>query len=255
MNNHLNDEQLNGYLHGTLTDSVREEMGSHLSTCPACRARLDDHQALQRRIHYGLLGDLRAARPSASMTFSSIAPRLKRPNRLGLWARSGQLVPAATALAALIGLMLALTGLAQGIGRPVLDHSPAAAAPLPTVSCLLFALPVIGNWRQSRTVPTRLILAGILTFILWIGTAVVALQVIIVLRDIAALLLLPVLGALRPAIGLANGVLIPLGIAWIALVFGGGEYHYKRLGQFKSWRLFGWTVAIETLFLASALFL
>jgi hypothetical protein len=30
---------------------------------------------------------------------------------------------------------------------------------------------------------------------------------------------------------------------WIALVIGGGEYHYRRIGQRSSWKLFGRTIA------------
>jgi anti-sigma factor RsiW len=104
MNSHLSDEQLIGYSHATLTDAEREAMDSHLADCPDCRARLDEHEGLQRHIRHNLLADLRTARPPAGLTFSAIAPRLKRPKSLArLWPRSGQLVPNAMALTALAG--------------------------------------------------------------------------------------------------------------------------------------------------------
>jgi hypothetical protein len=35
-----------------------------------------------------------------------------------------------------------------------------------------------------------------------------------------------------------------------ALVMGGGEYYFKRVGQRSSWKLFGWTVGAELVVLA-----
>lgn len=78
MNHHLTREQLIGYIHQTLTDAEREEIDRHLSECAECRGMLGDHEAMQRRIRYGLLQDLRKAQPSSKMTFAAVAPRLKR---------------------------------------------------------------------------------------------------------------------------------------------------------------------------------
>jgi hypothetical protein len=51
------------------------------------------------------------------------------------------------------------------------------------------------------------------------------------------------------ALAVGNWALIPLALVWIALVVGGGEYHYRRVGQRSSWKLFGWTIAAEMLIL------
>ena len=59
MSHHLNDEKLSGHIHHTLTDAEREAIDQHLTTCPTCRAHLDDHGGLQRRIRYDLSADLR----------------------------------------------------------------------------------------------------------------------------------------------------------------------------------------------------
>jgi hypothetical protein len=48
---------------------------------------------------------------------------------------------------------------------------------------------------------------------------------------------------------------VPLSILWIAIVVGGGEYHYRHVGQRSSWRLFGLTIGFELLILASPLVL
>ena len=253
MNSHLSDEQLIGYVHRTLTDAQREAIDQHLATCPHCRTRLADHEALQRRIRHSLLADLKAVQPSPGMTFSAIPPRLKRPKRFArFWPRSGQLFHSVTAVAALAGLVIALVALAESVSRPAVGLIPIRAGSLPTVACFLFAVPVMGNYYESRTVPSRLILSGVLAFILWVGTAIVGLQVMVVVRNVFCWVLLQVLSDIWSAIGLSNWALIPLGILWVALVVGGGEYHYKRVGQRSSWKLFGWTVALELLILIAS---
>ena len=57
MNNHLKDEQLINYAYHTLTDTQRETMDLHLTTCRDCRARLSEQEALQR-IAESQTGDL-----------------------------------------------------------------------------------------------------------------------------------------------------------------------------------------------------
>ena len=120
MSAHLSEKQLVGYIQRTLTDTRREAMDQHLAACPRCRARLADHEALQRRIHYSLLADLRTVRPSPRMTFANIAPRLKRPKRfVPLWGQSQRLLSGAAALAALILQGVILIALFEGMSQPV----------------------------------------------------------------------------------------------------------------------------------------
>jgi hypothetical protein len=35
------------------------------------------------------------------------------------------------------------------------------------------------------------------------------------------------------------------GIGWLAMVVGGMEYHFRRIGQRQSFRIFAWTIGIE----------
>ncbi len=241
MSDHLNDEQLAGYVHYTLTDAERETMDAHLNRCAHCRARLGEFEALQRRIRYSLASVVKAVSPSSAMSFTAIAPRLQHP---GWWERlrlpSGQFLPGTTALAAVAGLAVALAGLFQSLGWSSADVATAPRNPLPVLACGCFAVTVMGNYGW----PVRLLLLRTLAFVLWIGTAIVGLQVIVVVMDLLLWL---------ASLGLSSGVVIlsiwPLCIVWIALVVGGGEYHYQRLGQRSSWRLFGWTVAVELLIL------
>jgi anti-sigma factor RsiW len=244
MSDHLNEEQLTGYVHYTLTDAERETLDAHLNACAQCRARLGEYEALQRRIRYSLASDMKAVSPPSGMSFAAVAPRLQRPR---WWERlrlpSGQFVPGATALAALVGLAVALVGLYQSLGWSSAEAATIPRNPLPVLACGCFAVTVMGNF-SSRVWPVRLLLIRTLAFLLWIGTAIVGLQVIVVVMDLLMWL---------ASLGLAAGVVIlsvwPLCIVWIALVVGGGEYHYQRLGQRSSWRLFGWTITVELLIL------
>jgi hypothetical protein len=254
MNNHLNDEQLIGYVHYTLTDAERETMDEHMKVCVDCRARLAEYETLQRRIRYSLSADIKAVSPSPTMTFAAIAPRLQRHR---WWDRfrlpAGELLPGATALAALLGLVVALVGLFQSLGwSSSSDTATVQSNPLLVLACGCFAVTLMGNpgWKSlptrqaGRKQPARMILSRVLAFVLWIGTAIVGLQVIVVTLD-----LILWLSSRGFSVNIAVIGIWPLGIAWIALVVGGGEYHYKRVGQRSSWRLFGWTVVIELLML------
>ncbi len=119
-NTHLSEKQLVGYVHRTITDAQRETMTRHLATCPRCRARLADHETLQRRINYSLLADLKTVHPSPQMTFAAIAPRLNRPKvSAWLWERSQRPLSGATALAALILQVVVLVALFAGMSQPV----------------------------------------------------------------------------------------------------------------------------------------
>lgn len=252
MNSHLSDEQLIGYSHATLTDAEREAMDSHLTDCPHCRARLSEHEALQRLIHHSLLADLRTVRPSPDIKFAAIVPRLKRPRVAALWQQSRQLFPAAAALVAVTGLVVALIGLVESVNRLAVGLNPTSAGPLPTVACILFAIPVMGNYYESRTVPLRSVASGVLAFILWAGTAVLGLYEIALVREMLFRIYAQFWSSSGShgmdywrAVALGNWAVLPLAIVWIALVIGGGEYHFKRVGQHSSWKLFGWTVAAE----------
>jgi hypothetical protein len=128
---HLNQEQFNSHIHQTLTDAQRETMDQHLATCPHCRARLADHEALQRRIRHNLLADLRAVRPSPRMNYAAIEPRLKSPKKLALaWIQSHQLFSGAAALVTLALQAVVLLILLGSISQPAAGSTLAAGNPL-----------------------------------------------------------------------------------------------------------------------------
>ncbi len=102
--------------------------------------------------------------------------------------------------------------------------------------------------------------AAVVALALWVGTALVGLWEIVIVRD----MLFRIYAFLRPASGpystdywvalsLGNWLVLFLSVLWLGFAIGTGEYHYKRVGQRASWRLFGWTVGIEVLILLLAL--
>ncbi len=56
-------------------------------------------------------------------------------------------------------------------------------------------------------------------------------------------------------VALGNCLVVVLAIVWIGLAIGAGEYHYKHLGQPRSWRLFARVIAVEVSILVLRLFI
>lgn len=128
MSTHLSEKQFSSYIHHTLTDAQRETMDQHLATCPRCRARLADHEALQRRVRHSLLADLRAVRPSPRMNYAAIEPRLRNSGKL----RYQRLFSGAAALVTLALQAVLLLVLFGSMSQPVAGSTLAAGSPQST---------------------------------------------------------------------------------------------------------------------------
>jgi hypothetical protein len=253
MKRHLTQEDLVGYVHQTLTDAERESMDRHLATCAACRTALAVHEDAQRRLQRDLRADLDAIEPPASMTFAAVKAQMGRaPQRRLRWHRVGDLLPVG---AALIGLLMALFGLAQKVEPAFIVANPEQSTAFPTLACILFLVPVMSNGPRPRLLQPRRALTRALAFVLWLGTAVVALYEIYLLRELFLRAYARLWQNPWPAAALGNWGVIVLAMGWIALVIGGGEFHYRNVGERPSWRLFGWTLVGELLVLSLALFL
>jgi hypothetical protein len=108
---------------------------------------------------------------------------------------------------------------------------------------------------QPRRIP-----AGVLALILWVATAAVGLLEIVVVREMLLRISARFWGhsgtrGYWSSVNLGNWAVFALALIYIVFVVGGGEYHYKRVGQRKSWKLFGWTIAVEVAILVLALFI
>ncbi len=257
MRNHVSEEQLIGYVQHTLTDAQRKVIDQHLTSCAECRARLDDHRALQRRIRQDLSADLHRLTPSSQMTFDAIAPLLasNRFPRRQMIAAGSQVLPAAAAMG---GLVLSVMTLVVGvrwvdITWPNVQMDVSTYTPLPLIACFFFSIPVLANYREQRPLlQSRLLIYGV-TVLLWLGTALVGLYEIFVMRELLYHVYV-LLGGRNPGAAIALGAwgVMLLALVWIGAFIGGAEYHYQHVGERSSWRLFGWTIAVECVILLLA---
>lgn len=85
MGRHLSDNDLNGYIHQTLTDAQRESMDRHLIDCPTCRARMDAAKQLQQHIRLELDTALRHLPPSTQAGFRQTRANLHQRRRRALF--------------------------------------------------------------------------------------------------------------------------------------------------------------------------
>jgi uncharacterized membrane protein len=100
----------------------------------------------------------------------------------------------------------------------------------------------------------------VIALVLWVVTVVLASWDFLAIRD----MVLRTYARLFPLNTLQNQevftlihtiLVIILAIGWIAVVIAGAEFHYKRVGQPISWRMFSRTLAVEISILILALFI
>jgi hypothetical protein len=121
------------------------------------------------------------------------------------------------------------------------------------LACFLFSIPVASNYRASRRIPSRLVVAGGLTLILWLGMAAIGLYEIVVVREMLYRIYAQFWNDYWVAVVLGQWSVLIMSVLWIVFVIYTGEYHYHHINQRESWRMFGWTLLIEMSFLFAAL--
>ena len=242
-NKHISEEQLMGYVYRTLSDAERESFDKHLSDCPTCRARLAAHELRQRQISDSLETALNRVSPSQKMNFAEIAPRLQRQRaQPQLWRHFSLAAPLAMAIG---GVLLAFFGLWQNLEIFFAPHSHSFMGTLPTLSCFCFMFVSMDQFDRAFAMRSRFIIMALLSFMLWLGTLVIGLLNLLVIRD----LVLAVCTAAGIGIA-ATGVAAILAVfvsavIYIIVIIGGAEYHYKRIGHPSSWKLFSWTIVMQ----------
>ncbi|MCB9134095.1 MAG: zf-HC2 domain-containing protein [Anaerolineales bacterium] len=239
---HLSLDRLTGYLYQTLDDATRESMDAHLATCPICRAQLDEQKRLQRVIANELYGTLNQTRPSNQMMFSSIAAKIKPRSSISLyWERFASTTPIAFAVA---GLVLALVGVIQQISVrgtvPVQEMGS-----YPTLACFFLMLVSVEQFDKALSIRPRFILMAGLAFILWLGSALIGVLNITVIQDLAIYATLQMGGRKTQVMPIAMFSILLAAILYIIVVVGGGEYHYRHIGQPNSWKVFSITLLAQ----------
>lgn len=233
---HLTTDDLTGYIYRMLDDAQREIIAAHLLDCPTCRANLTEQELRQRQISNELSAILNAATPSLQMNFGAIRPQLQiQPKRLNLWPRLAAVTPPAFAL---LGLLFALFGLWQAFGvRAYVTSTPILGA-FPTLAGFFLVLASVQQFDHTLSVQPRLVITWVLAVILWLGSAFIGLLDLIVIRDLAIMAVVAVDGETAQAGPIAIMAVYLGTLLFIGLIIGGGEYHYRNIGQPSSWKLF-----------------
>ena len=109
---------------------------------------------------------------------------------------------------------------------------------LPTLACFFFVLASVEQLDQTLTIGNRFTITSLVTGLLWLGSAIIGLLNLIVIRDLAIMAAVAVGWGAKEAVPLAMLAVYIGAIFYVGLVIGGGEYHYRNIGQPGSWKLF-----------------
>jgi hypothetical protein len=93
--------------------------------------------------------------------------------------------------------------------------------------------------------PPRQLGASILAIVLWLVSFVLGLQTIYSLMQIISLMRVALGGNLADIQASTPIVVFLLALLMLIYIIWSTEYHIKRVGKPESWRLFGWTIAVE----------
>jgi hypothetical protein len=96
--------------------------------------------------------------------------------------------------------------------------------------------------EQSKS---RKVAYTVLAVFLWLVTLVLGLETIYVTRDLFSSIFVGLGGSLSTAEHFAPWLILILALIFLVFIITTTEYHLKRIGQPVSWRLFGWTIAVE----------
>jgi len=251
-NHHLTDEQLIGDIYRTLNDADRETIDAHLSHCPICRERLSRHQQFQGQVENDIRAGMNTAKPPSSMRFDTIAPNLQRRGFRFSHPILGDALPVTLTLA---GLVLAVVGVWKMIPSFSLSQPGLSAGAFPALACFCLMFVSMDQFDRSFSLRPRFLVAAIITGLLWPSTAILGFLNLVAVRDIALILMVNAGRSPAEASFMAILAVFLAAIGFIALVIGGAEYHYKRIGHPSSWKVFIWTLVIQLLVFFTPYFL
>lgn len=250
MNQHLTENDLSNYTLNMLTDADREVLDRHLQICPACQAALAEETRQQAKIQARFDADIATLSPSSRMTFAAIAPRVLKSQRPSSFHAFWELFRVyGPALAAATGVILAVAGLFRNVTWPAVGLQQNHSLALPFTAGIMFSVPVLSHYGQNALQRRTLAWMWVVSIALWLGTAVLGLYEIALLREMLLRAYVrfgpPSSLLLQQAQALGSWGVFFMGALWVAIVIGGGEFHYRHAGQRASWRLFGLTVLVQ----------
>lgn len=247
MNQHLTENDLSSYTLNMLTDADREGLDRHLQSCPTCKSALAGQMQQQAELQARLQAEVTTLPPPQRMTFAAIAPVIRKSRHSsGSHGYLELLHTYGPAFAAAAGVILAVAGLVRNVTWPVVGLQQNHSLTLPFAAGIMFSVPVLNHYGQNHLQRRPLVWTWLVIGALWLGTAVLGLYEIALLREMLLRAYVrfgprsPEL--LQQAQALGSWGVFFMGALWVAVVIGGGEYHYRHAGQRASWRLLGWTV-------------
>ena len=97
---------------------------------------------------------------------------------------------------------------------------------------------------DTQPQPRRLA-PSILAIVLWLASFGLGLQAIYDLMQIISVTRVALGGSLASIQASAPIVVFFLALLFLIFIIWSTEFHLKRVGKPESWRLFGWTIAVE----------
>jgi hypothetical protein len=232
---HVTPDDLTGYIYRTLDDGRREVMDVHLVECPTCRASLAKQELRQRQVSNELRAALNFAAPSAQMSFAKLTSRLQNQRRQNILLDRVIVVPTALSL---MGLFFALFGVWRAIESQAFISPAQPLGAFPPLACFFLAFASLEQLDNSLLIQPRKILIWGLALTLWLGSALIGLLDLIVMRDLAIMAVIAVDGRNATAGPIAIMAVMIGAMLYIGFVIGGAEYHFKHISQPGSWKLF-----------------
>jgi len=96
--------------------------------------------------------------------------------------------------------------------------------------------------------------AGLLALVLWIATCALGLLEIYLVQEMLLRIYVRFGSDYYSGVTIRSFAVVILALLYIAFAVGTGEYHYRRFDQRSSWKLFGWTIAIQLAILVLCFF-
>ena len=93
--------------------------------------------------------------------------------------------------------------------------------------------------------PKTSLSSSALAIVLWIISAVLGLQSIYYIKELFYLIYVSLGGGIPQAERFVPGLVFILALLFLIFIIATTEYHIKNVGRPESWRLFGWTIAVE----------
>ncbi len=244
---HLNDEQIFGYMYGTLSDAQREVIDKHLTQCQICRARVGSHENLYRNIEHTLKAEIDRKSPPSGMSFAQI---YRQSHRGGFFQLLPKLSSAIHISATIMGLGLAFLSVWHTLIGSTINNFyqiPSPKGSFSALACFFLLFVSMDQHDRSFSIRPRYILSIAIAFMLWLGSSLVALVNIIVIRDLTIAAVIFSGGNPESAGTVAILTVLVAAMIAIGVIIGGAEYHFKHLGQPSSWKLFSWTIITQLL--------